>query len=280
MQTLFWDMSQLQPSNGTPTPAKSYGNAPPTAGFQACGCTRETYGCTTHPNTPDEWTSYMRASLVRMFRQPENARELAKARGQTSTPRLSASFAKYDRAFSTWRTFQQSLGGGCSQLSWQTWPKSGLMKSDGSVYELPTWAPTIIETGGGVWLTPHGFSQDGKSNGPSGNELGRKVNLSLIWPSPTASECSGGGQNPEKRKSGGHHVRLRDAVMFPTPTVQDSANNAGPSQLKRNTLPLNVVDGGSLNPTWVEWLMGFPLGSTASRDWETRKSRSKPQPRG
>ena len=51
-------------------------------------------------------------------------------------------------------------------------------------------------------------------------------------------------------------------AMWPTPTVQDSANNGGPSQLNRNTPPLNAVAGGSLNPTWVEWFMGFPEGWT------------------
>jgi DNA (cytosine-5)-methyltransferase 1 len=30
----------------------------------------------------------------------------------------------------------------------------------------------------------------------------------------------------------------------------------------RNSDSLNVVAGGALNPTWVEWLMGFPDGWT------------------
>ena len=29
--------------------------------------------------------------------------------------------------------------------------------------------------------------------------------------------------------------------MFPTPTVQDSENDGGPSQYKRNTVPLNAI---------------------------------------
>jgi hypothetical protein len=37
-------------------------------------------------------------------------------------------------------------------------------------------------------------------------------------------------------------------------------------------------DGGRLNPQWVEHLMGFPIGFTDSKDWVTRKSRSKQQP--
>jgi hypothetical protein len=30
------------------------------------------------------------------------------------------------------------------------------------------------------------------------------------------------------------------------------------------------IVGGQLNPTWVEWLMGFPLGWTDCEDLETR----------
>jgi hypothetical protein len=30
----------------------------------------------------------------------------------------------------------------------------------------------------------------------------------------------------------------------------------------RNTKPLNAEVGGQLNPMWVEWLMGWPLGWT------------------
>jgi hypothetical protein len=37
-------------------------------------------------------------------------------------------------------------------------------------------------------------------------------------------------------------------------------------------------DGGRLNPQWVEHLMGFPIGFTDSKDWVTRKSRSKQLP--
>lgn len=78
--------------------------------------------------------------------------------------------------------------------------------------------------------------------------------------------------------------------LWPTPTKQDGENNAGPSQWNRNTPPLNVrvkmyptMDvgsadnrsrlGGSLNPEWVEWLMGYPIGHTALVDSETQSSR-------
>jgi len=70
---------------------------------------------------------------------------------------------------------------------------------------------------------------------------------------------------------------LREQIMWPTVTTQDSKNNAGPSQFVRNTKPLNVKavchshpdqkDIGTtfhpvLNPQFVEWLMGWPIGWT------------------
>jgi hypothetical protein len=59
-------------------------------------------------------------------------------------------------------------------------------------------------------------------------------------------------------------------AMFPTPTVEDSDNNGGPAQYSRNSLPLNAIVGGALNPTWVEWLMGFPCGWTDLGDSGTQ----------
>lgn len=52
-------------------------------------------------------------------------------------------------------------------------------------------------------------------------------------------------------------------ALLPTITGQDGKNNGGPAQFNRNTLPLNALVGGPLNPEWCEWLMGFPIGWTA-----------------
>lgn len=67
-------------------------------------------------------------------------------------------------------------------------------------------------------------------------------------------------------------VAVRELV--PTPTCQDAKNNGSPSQKVRNTPPLNAVAGGALNPPWVEWLMGWPIGWTDLKPLEMDKYHS------
>jgi hypothetical protein len=62
---------------------------------------------------------------------------------------------------------------------------------------------------------------------------------------------------------------------MPTRAAQDAKNNAGPSQMGRNTLPLNAEIGGPLNPEWCEWFMGWPIGWTELPRSETGKCHSK-----
>ena len=84
-----------------------------------------------------------------------------------------------------------------------------------------------------------------------------------LWPTPNARDGkSGKGKQPRQ------FSELNSTVerMWPTPTAQDAKNNGGPSQMERNSLPLNAEAGGSLNPTWVEWLMGYPSGWTDCED--------------
>ena len=116
-----------------------------------------------------------------------------------------------------------------------------------------------------------------------------------LWPTPTVSDTEGGlvknvelrnGSFSRKNKKGVRWgVKLKDAVnhmeMFPTPTARDWKGKSGKGRQERkgnpkDTLP-NAVNG-QLNPTWVEWLMGFPRGWTDLKHLEmplSRKSQNK-----
>ena len=100
------------------------------------------------------------------------------------------------------------------------------------------------------------------------------------WRTPHANNWKN-ASTMEERTSGGHTVNLQDQVrQWPTPSARDwkdtpgmaqSATNADGShrdrtdQLPRKVYanePQGTTQGGSLNPTWVEWLMGYPTGHT------------------
>lgn len=61
-------------------------------------------------------------------------------------------------------------------------------------------------------------------------------------------------------------VKLR---MWPTPTAHNAQECASPSEFDRNTPTLAAQAAGGpltqpmiLNPEWVEWLQGWPMGWT------------------
>jgi hypothetical protein len=89
-----------------------------------------------------------------------------------------------------------------------------------------------------------------------------------MWPTPQARDHFP-PHKPEyiaAKRSQGHGMRnLNDVVAHPhmwaTPTVKGDYNRAGLSSQSGDGLATQV--GGALNPTWVEWLMGFPAEWTA-----------------
>jgi hypothetical protein len=111
--------------------------------------------------------------------------------------------------------------------------------ADTSEPSLETWPKAGIVCGGEYYPPP--------SWGRRINEIG-----SGLWPTPR-SEKIGGYSSPVFGPT------LEQAVkMWPTPRVfmyKDTHTDRGKGNL-------GEVVGGQLNPTWVEWLMGWPLGWT------------------
>lgn len=242
-----------------------------------------TCGLSTGDRGVDSWISSLAASRARTFQQPAKAPESTASEAGCG-PSSRGSLAKYDRSSRSWKTRQCSLLGGLVEFS-ETFPKWGSMRGgalyqhktpsglaalrrsitsaeeSGSSQKMPTPTANIGERGGRGDLlgtirgyqytrrrhrsqaekvpTPHGFSKDGKSNGPSGNELGRAVNQSLRVATPTARDWRSGKASVET--------------------------------LEKNSRPLSEQIGGSLNPPWVEWLMGWPIEWTALQPLATDK---------
>ncbi len=209
-------------------------------------------------------TSSAEGSRARTFLSLEKALA-SKVRDLVCGESMHGSLANYDLLSSSWKTSQHCLVEGLAEFS-ATWPRSGTTRR-GIAYQLVPSAPLTGEIASGSWPTPHGFSQDGRSNGPSGNELGRAVNQSL-WPTPTSSLGTQGGRvTPRKSREGGTLIEAASNRTFATPTSRDwRSGKASAATHARNSRPLSEQIGGSLNPTWVEGLMGFPLGWCAVSD--------------
>jgi hypothetical protein len=78
-------------------------------------------------------------------------------------------------------------------------------------------------------------------------------------------------------------VKLKDAVhhvekMWPTPTTRDHKGGYIGGRIRNGKVSMDTLDvavqhtdnqnktSGQLNPTWVEWLMGYPEGWTDLKD--------------
>lgn len=210
-------------------------------------------------------------SRARMFPSLESGLAL-KVRDLVYGVSTGALLAKYDPAGSSWRTSQACLVSEWERFS-GTFPRSGSMRS-GIVYQLQPSAPLIGVTEYGLWPTPQAHDAAtpkspeqleaakaralAKHGRPMGfSNLNERVQM---WPTPRATDGSHGGRVTERKgREGGNLIEAVSARMFPTPTARDwRSGKASLATMERNARPLSEAIGGSLNPTWVEWLQGFP----------------------
>jgi hypothetical protein len=121
------------------------------------------------------------------------------------------------------------------------------------------------------WPTPVAGMADRGDRGDLNTAVkGYESKHTRPWPTPKASPSGPDFAWTNRKGSGGDDLATAVArETFPTPTTQGAHNNGGPGQAKRNSPPLNSVAGGQLNPPFVEWLMGFPLGWTDLEDSAT-----------
>jgi hypothetical protein len=201
-----------------------------------------------------------------------------------------ASFARYDPDSCSWRTAQCSLLGGLDEFS-ETWPQWGLMR-DGECWEQRMLEQTIRGTGFGLlekWPTP--AARDGNPtntletlmDGRFVDQLANRVKMveNNLWTTPCSRDWK--GKTISKNHPKGFNKSLaNDVIKFPTPQAsdcRDRGNMSNPAIQRRaekgKQLNLSMVvhpTSGQLNPTWVEWLMGWPLGWTDLKPLETDKS--------
>lgn len=232
------------PSSGNPTP-QAYLPSAKTTDFSR----PSRFGMTFAPLTEDHG-----AELLMWFLEASRARTSASPEVEKDSPendpaygrKWPASSMKYDHASRSWRTPQHSLLGGLDEFS-ETWPRWGLMR-DGECWEQPMSVRPIYESESGLWPTPtvHGNHNRKEYATAGGDGLATAVKRQM-FATPTARDSKSG-------------------VFSPAAKAARDAQTRGK--------PLNEQIGGSLNPTWVEWLMGWPLGWTDLKPWETDRFRN------
>lgn len=170
------------------------------------------FGTTCEPLTADRG-----AGLLTWFLEASRAKTSASQGAEMDSmasdrdygQKCHASFVKFDRDSSTWRTAQCSLLGGLDEFS-GTWPAWGSMQNG------ECWERTIPT-----------LTTRGKESG--------------FWPTMCARDYRGIGKSRLER----------------------TGSKAG------ECLPQAI--GGLLNPTWGEWLMGWPIGWTELKPLETAR---------
>lgn len=183
------------------------------------------------------------------------------------------------------------------------WPGWGTMRS-GRCYRLPPLVPATYGRGSSLWPTPNSEGGTGYMSGSKRDvwrpTLEKAVQMcpegdpplirrAEMFPTPSASgfgvkdterlmerreECKA------KHKNGnGFGLTLEQYVsLFPTPSASPwRSGRASSATHARNSRPLNefmvALEGsGELNPTWEEWLLGFPLDWTRLDEDESEPS--------
>lgn len=96
-------------------------------------------------------------------------------------------------------------------------------------------------------------------NKTGGQSYARLDAVAAMFPTPTARDCKG-ANSVEHLATGNHVDQLCNMVrLYPAPTAHCAQT---PCVHGEGAPDLATRVGGQLNPTWVEWLMGFPIGWT------------------
>ena len=132
-----------------------------------------------------------------------------------------------------------------------------------------------------TWPTPNTSDAKG-ANMKDGHDLKKQYLRGVVvaqqWPTPTVAEANKISNRANYGQIGlSNHPAIRGAPdrdpmaksrqgdgtsTWATPTSNNAKTNGTAGQQARHGPCLDVQVGGSLNPDWVEWLMGVPVGWT------------------
>lgn len=242
------------------------------------------YGMTCAPLTDDRGaallTWYLEASRARTFPQQEKAPALT-APDPASGGKCTELSMRYDRNSHSWKThlclWDEDLPESSVIL-----PKSGTMRN-GLCWERTMWEPRTSESASGyLHMIPTPTACNAPNKGSHSREPKSLMDVAttgwmprMMWPTATTKGLDGGSNSRHAARSRG---------MWPTPRTKGMCGGTGSFQKMKDLETKGIItpderkqmtagSGGQLNPTWVEWLMGWPLEWTALKPLATGKYR-------
>jgi hypothetical protein len=213
-----------------------------------------TYKPLTESRGEELLTLYLADFHAKTSVQQDEVQELTE-NGQECGEKWHGLLARFDQDSHLWRTVQCSLLEDLNE-SLQTLPQWG-MTVGGELYLRQTLVQNINENESGseqkqMWLTPRVVEVD-----ETPENFRRRMNSKRA--------------NDRKNGFGNLTMQVKAMEKWPTPTSHNSKKTNAPSESLRNTPTLASQAGGKLNPMWVEWLMGWPMGWTDLKPLEMDK---------
>ena len=147
--------------------------------------------------------------------------------------------------------------------------RSILLSQKAALY--PTVKATDYKGSGPAGSVSAEHAVNGNNQAPKeGTKRGKGLATAVrMWPTPIAVNCgmtaTTGGRPIEKSTKLQTQVMLEERKLYTTPCAACSTGSTGGN----NHRDLRTDIGGQLNPPWVEWLMGFPIGWTELSASET-----------
>jgi len=195
-------------------------------------------------------------------------RAKAKKTRATSGPGYEKPYAFYDPVTQSLKMYEVTCPL-AALPSLEKLPPSGMTRS-GVLFLQPPWEPITDVTESSSWPTPTAVTRPMEGNVRlyrakiEAGEMTEQEATQILGKSPFTAQ----GKIP---------------AMWPTPTYGKLAGGTGGMlQVEAKYLAGEITaeerkamragNGGKLNPTWVEWLMGFPTGWTDLEDSETPSS--------
>jgi len=276
---------QLPPLRSKTTHAAFYCNGKLTDGYLA-----SLSGTMLKPSTvgrgEERLMSSRAASHARTSQQQAKGRASA-ASGVAYGAKWHALSMRFDPDSFTLKThhclFQEDL-----PLSSVTLPKWGMMQ-DGELFQRASSVRHTSETASGSgrrWATPttqeitHNditltASGRRKAVGAGGSHSVGLADQVQTWPTPSATDHKGSGRNATARDRLDYACEKGETKThsYATPCITGMGGGSGNVEKANKLHELGVIDedtrrsmragnGGQLNPDWVEWLMGWPVGWT------------------